>query len=486
LTGSGTLSYSVAANTSTTSRSGTMTIAGQTFTVTQAGGTNPGPWVLGLGGTGDDSGLATRTDASGNIIVAGYFSGSVNLGGNLLTSAGGKDIFVAKYSSTGATLWAKSFGGAGDDQANALAVDSSGNIFIAGQFSSSVNFGSGSMTSAGGADIFVAKLSSSGVGLWSKRYGDTSDDIALSASVDSAGNVVVAGYFKGSVNFGGGAVNSTYSGLGAITTMDSFVLKLAAADGSYQWAKTFNNNSQNRAYGVAVDLNNNVLVTGSFEGSIDLIGGFTTYLTSAGAYDIYVAKLSGSNGAHVWSKRLGSTDSEEGFSVAADRTTGDALVTGYFRGSVDFGGGALASAGGDDIFLARYSGSSGAYMWAKRFGSYDGDRGFGVTVDGSGNVLVTGTFSDTVNFGGTALSSGGTAGGQFGSFDSFIAKYSGTGAYLWSESYGGLQNDMGRGVAVDPSGMTVATGSFQGSATFRGIPLTSAGLGDAYLLRLDH
>jgi hypothetical protein len=172
--------------------------------------------------------------------------------------------------------------------------------------------------------------------------------------------------------------------------------------------------------------------------------------------------------------------------VAADRTTGDALVTGYFRGSVDFGGGALASAGGDDIFLARYSGSSGGYMWAKRFGSYDSDRGCGVALDGSGNVLVTGSFSDTVNFGGTALSSGGTAGGQYGSFDSFIAKYSGTGAYLWSESYGGLQNDMGRGVAVDPSGMTVATGSFQGSATFRGIPLTSAGLGDAYLLRLDH
>jgi hypothetical protein len=446
---------------------------------------DPGPWVRALGGLGDDSGLATATDSSGNIIVAGYFSGSVSFGSGTLTSAGGTDIFVAKYSPAGANLWAKSFGGTGDDRANGVAVDASGNIFITGQFSTTVNFGQGALTCAGGLDIFVAKLSPAGVGLWSKRYGSTSEDIGSALAVDGSGNVVVTGHFMGTNNFGGGTVISTFSGMGSLTTMDTFVLKLAGLDGSYQWLKTFSNDSQNRAFGVAVDLSGNVLVTGSFEGNIDLIGGWTSYLTSAGAYDIFVAKLSGSNGSHVWSKRIGGTDSEEGFGVAADPRNGDVLVTGYFRGSVDFGAGAVNSAGSDDIFVAKFSGSSGAYVWSQKFGSYDGDRGYGIAVDANGNAVVTGVFSDTVNFGGTALTSSGTTGGQYGSFDAFIAKYSAGGVYQWSERYGGLSNDMGRGVAVDPAGKTVGTGSFQGSADFRGQTLTSAGSGDGFLLRLD-
>jgi hypothetical protein len=97
---------------------------------------------------------------------------------------------------------------------------------------------------------------------------------------------------------------------------------------------------------------------------------------------------------------------------------------------------------------------------------------------------MTGFFSDVVNFGGTNLISGGTVGGQFGSFDIFVAKFSSIGVHVSSEGYGGLLNNIGQGVAVDSSGVIAGTGSFKGSATFRDVSLTSAGLQDIYFFRL--
>src|SRR5207244_2972967 len=110
----------------TTSRSANLTIAGQTFAVTQAAAAAASSnWAMAIGGTGADMGYSVATDTNGNLIVAGYFSGTVNFGSGALTSAGGQDIFVAKYSPSGTCLWAARFGGSGDDEALGVAVDSS-------------------------------------------------------------------------------------------------------------------------------------------------------------------------------------------------------------------------------------------------------------------------------------------------------------------------------------------------------------------------
>lgn len=75
-------------------------------------------------------------------------------------------------------------------------------------------------------------------------------------------------------------------------------------------------------------------------------------LTSAGLFDIFVAKYAGTDGAHQWSKRFGSTSNDAGYGITVD-ATGDVVATGYFMGSVDFGGGSLTSAGTLDIFLVK-------------------------------------------------------------------------------------------------------------------------------------
>ena len=250
-------------------------------------------------------------------------------------------------------LWSQRFGSADTDAGVGVSVDGADNVLVTGNFRNAVNFGNVALTSAGSDDIFLAKYNSSGTHLWSKRFGNTSGDYGRGVSVDRAGNVLVTGYFGGGVDFGGGT------------------------------------------------------------------------LTSAGGFDIFLAKYNGS-GNHLWSRRFGNTSSDYGQGVSVD-SAGNVLVTGGFRNSVDFGGGPLTSAGGLDIFLAKYD-SSGNHLWSKRFGNASDDCGLGVSVDGAGNVLVTGGFQNSVDFGGGTLTS---AGGD----DIFLATCSSSGAHLWSEAF---------------------------------------------------
>jgi hypothetical protein len=139
-------------------------------------------WSLGIGSTGNDEAFAVAVDASGNVVVVGYFSGTVNFGsGNLVSNAGSNDIFVAKYNANGVPQWSQRFGSTSDDAAWAVAGDGSGNVFVTGYFSGTVNFGGVNLVSAGNFDIFVAKYSANGAHQWSQRFGGT--DIELGTGV---------------------------------------------------------------------------------------------------------------------------------------------------------------------------------------------------------------------------------------------------------------------------------------------------------------
>ena len=99
-----------------------------------------------------------------------------------------------------------------------------------------------------------------------------------------------------------------------------------------------------------MDSTGNVLVTGSFHGTVDFGGGL---LPSGGGADVFIAKLD-AGGGHLWSRRAGNAQDQNGTSIAAD-PSGNAFVAGDVFGTVDFGGGPLTSAGGADVFLAKLS-----------------------------------------------------------------------------------------------------------------------------------
>ena len=150
---------------------------------------------------------------------------------------------------------------------------------------------------------------------------------------------------------------------------------------------------------------------------------------------------------------------------------GDVALTGRFTNSISFGGSSLSSAGGDDAFLAKLSGSSGGHVWSKRFGGTGADNGGGVSMDASNNVAVTGYFSGTVDFGGGGLSAS--------SIDVFVAKYTSSGAHTWSRKYGAASQQLGSGVAMARTGNVSVTGFFASTVDFGTGPLTSLGVNDA-------
>src|SRR6185437_6832907 len=100
------------------------------------------------------------------------FFSSVNFGGPTLTNQGSGDVFVAKFDPMGSHLWSNGYGDAQDQSSASSVVDAMGNILLAGDYSGTLNFGGTPLTSAGATDIFAAKLDSNGNHLWSKSFGD--------------------------------------------------------------------------------------------------------------------------------------------------------------------------------------------------------------------------------------------------------------------------------------------------------------------------
>jgi hypothetical protein len=293
---------------------------------------------------------------------------------------------------------------------------------------------------------------------WSKRFGGPAFDSGYAVAVDKSRNIVVTGPFNGPIDFGGGPLSSAGG-------MDCY---LASFDqnGNHRWSKRFGTSTEDYADGVAVDGSGNIAIAGVFDGSVSFGG---PVLVSAGAYDGFLASYT-SAGAHRWSRRFGSTSFDSAYGVAFD-ASGNVFVTGEFYGSADFGGGAVTiGAGGADIFLASYT-SSGAYRWAKSFGSGGSESGWGIAVDGAGNVTIGGVAEGTVNFGGGLLSTG-----------VFLASFTGGGAHRWSKAFTG--SAYVRGMAADATGNVAVTGAFSATMVL-GANVASVGGYDAYVASFD-
>jgi hypothetical protein len=119
-----------------------------------------------------------------------------------------------------------------------------------------------------GVDIFLAKYDSGGTHLWSRAFGDTTNDTGWDVAVDGSGDVIFTGECRDTVDFGGGPMPSVGS------SADAFVAKYDS-NGNHQWSHRFGDFTS-RGEGVTTDENENVFVTGGFMGTIDC-GGGTAY-----------------------------------------------------------------------------------------------------------------------------------------------------------------------------------------------------------------
>ncbi|MCK5796699.1 MAG: SBBP repeat-containing protein, partial [Deltaproteobacteria bacterium] len=235
------------------------------------------------------------------------------------------------------------------------------------------------------------------------------------------------------------------------------------------WSKHLSSTGDAVGYGVAIDAQGNIYVTGRFQGNADFGGG--ALLTSAGDFDIFLASYT-AKGALRWAKRFGDAEEDLGYDIALD-PSGNIAFIGEFQGTTNLGGKSLVSAGKRDVVIASFT-SAGAHRWSKHFGDSHGDSGRGIAVDRQGNLYITGHNAGTIDFGGGVLTSA-------GSEDGYLASLTSQGAHRWSKRFGATGWDMGRKMAFDNAGHLLLIGSFHGSTVLSGTPLTSAGGSDLFV-----
>jgi len=317
-------------------------------------------WAKQMGGIGYDQGNFITLDGLGNIYTTGDFRDSVDFDpGPLtftLTSTGNYDIFISKLDATGNFVWAKHMGGTSADRSKSISTDASGNVYRSCSFLTIADFDPGmgtvNLTSAGNTDIFISKLDAAGDFVWAKQMGGTGIDYGTSISLDAAGNIYTTGYFSQTADFDPGTGTSDLISAGLT---DIFILKLdAAAD--FVWAKGMGGTQNDQSYSISHDASGNVYTTGYFQGTADFDpGSATSNLTSAGNYDLFIAKLN-TAGNFVWATQIGGTGADQGSSITLD-ASGNIYTTGYFQVTADFDPGSatfnLTSLGGTDIFISK-------------------------------------------------------------------------------------------------------------------------------------
>ena len=414
-------------------------------------------WVKSIGGdafAGDIvNANSIATDLLGNVIIAGNFSGIVDINTddgttNMYTSvgslpvsagAGSSDAFILKLNAAGAYLWSQQIGSASGEFAFGITTDISGNIFTTGSFGGASDFdGSASVNNAtpvGQSDIYILKLSTNGAFSFVKTMGGNGSDVANAITLDGAGNIYTTGAFSVTSDFdpNAGVANLTSNGNG-----DIFVSKLNNI-GNYVWAKSFGGNVTNNpdiGNAIYVDEQGSVYTTGAFRATqinipVDFdpgVGVDNKFNVSGGPQDIFISKLDAS-GNYLWAKTIGSTTNDIGSSISTD-AEGNMYVLGSFSGSADFDPDPLIdnimmpmqTTGGTnstDLFFVKFD-ASGTFLAANTIGSNDSDIGYGLVIDGGSNIFITGIFSGVADFDPSATSANFT---PVGLKDGFTTKW---------------------------------------------------------------
>lgn len=363
-------------------------------------------WAKALGGNFTDIGKSIAVDNSGNVYVTGFFSRTADFNPDSLqifelTSKGGADIFVLKLDAFGKFVWAKSFGDSDVDEAKSIKIDRSGNIYFTGTFQGIVDFNPDSigtfyLSSTDTFGIFISKLDANGNFKWAKNIGSKKMDYEFSIAFDSMDNIYTSGSFQGTVdlNPGSGTFNISSSG-----SNDVFISKFDSS-GKFIWAKTFGGTLTDRAFSIVTNKIGEVFTIGTFKGTVDFDPGpGTSKLTSNGAEDIFIIKLS-SSGNFVWVKQIGGNLEDGGTSILKD-AIGNIYIAGFFNDKVDFdpdlGVSYLTSTTYSNRFISKLD-EFGKFVWAENLGSIWFSTGQSIVVDASSNIFCTGIFSGKTDF----------------------------------------------------------------------------------------
>jgi len=304
--------------------------------------------------------------------------------------------------------------------------------------------------------------------IWGTYFGGSGYDGGSAIATDDSGNVYITG---GTNSVSGIATNGTFQTSfagGSTYGGDAFLAKFNGA-GVRQWSTYYGGDAIESGDGIAIDNSGNVYITGTTTSSngIATNGSYQTFL--AGTQDAFLAKFSSSGGLN-WATYYGGGGTtllgpatNSGYGVAID-ISGNVYITGTTNS--DYG---IATSGAYRTSVIELTDAflakfngNGKIQWGTYYGGTENDGSLGVATDDLGDVYITGVTASP-----TGIATNGAYQTSYysGTEEAFLAKFTDNGTLQWATYYGVHGEVLGYGVATDGSGNVYITGTSYGSTS---------------------
>ncbi len=314
-------------------------------------------------------------------------------------------LTVAYQSDAQQFEWAKAFTSADTDKAYGVDVDQQGNVVTVGY-----SMGYFDLDPSTGVDLhiapdedpqmFISKLDANGDYLWGISLGDDSHDYCWTVKTDGQSNIYISGSYGDSIDFDPGPnVALIDSGMSGYST---FIAKYAP-NGDFIWVKGFAGTGTTAVgTSLAVDQQDNVYLTGRFNGDMDFDPGASQHVLSGSGNSSagFVVKLD-SDGNFVWASHfVALNDPVNPTSIDVDQNQ-NVCVVGKYSGTCDFDPGPgvyeLTCANYTNAFVLKL-GSNGEFLWAHDIGEDNEVNASSTKIDGLGNIYIAGVFASFTDF----------------------------------------------------------------------------------------
>ena len=452
----------------------------------KGGGTGKVQWAIGWGGLETDAARGIATDAKGNIYVVGYYDAYTQIGSDKFVAEQPEadpkaqkkakptsNAYLVKLTPDGKIAWSRTWGAKRDDDARGVAVRGD-TVIVVGNFLDELKLGEIGKKSFGSDDIYVATFTTNGDPQWVWTAGGIDSDGANTVAATPDGGWVIGGSFSGKAAF----FDTKLISQGGT---DAFLVKLDVG-GKMEWIKQFGGMQNDSIAHIAVDGQGSVYAQGAFRFKTTF-GGQTFQAAGGSDDDIVLAKYD-LNGDHVWSQRFGNPFVDIAGGLAVD-PAGNITMAGGFEREISFGDKDTHTSKGDkDVFVARFT-TGGKLVWARSYGGDREDVANGVAVDASGNSVVAGSFTNTVDFGKPLTSKNRNR-------DAFALKLDAKGGFVWVQQWGDKDHDQSRGVAMTDKGEALVTGFFRFTLDLVSPPVENARAegdpipkSDVFVVKLD-
>jgi hypothetical protein len=427
------------------------------------GGAPIAPWSLRFGDSAvEQRATGVALDPDGNVIVAGTFEGSMQVGDETLVSTGDADVFVIKLGPDGAPIWARSVGGTARDRALGVAVDGAGDVVVGGDLQGSIAILGEVHASQGSGDVLVVKLGADGDVLWSVAFGSGAADAANGIAASADGNVVAVGIYAGT------ATLDTFTIPGA-SPPNLFAVGIQP-DGTPSWLRGFGGDEWDYATDVVI-AGDSAWISGTYENTTAFDG---LNVVGSGDAEALILQL-GPDGTALSANGIGGPGDQDTDGIGIT-DAGSVLFAMDFTGTVDLDPGVSLTATVEDAVMGSYD-TTGALEWSLYASGPGNQLSRAIDLHPDGTMVWTGIFSTSITWEGQTVASA-------GNYDVFVAKLDAAGGLTWLRTYGSADSQQSEDVAIAADGAAIVAGGFEGVIDLGTGALTSAGGFDVFVARL--